>query len=133
MYSGLPPESADFAITGTLLAVLDKSPGGTIGVPATESIIPPGSSVFPFDGGWSGIPVATGTIGWFRIRDTDTDGDSASTTHERIDGTVSDTSGDIILSSVDTIAGQGIIHVEQILLAIDQSETLESMGSGIFV
>lgn len=95
LYSGAQPESADFAVTGDLLAqvTLDGQPwtangsdGGLIfELLGSWAIKPPTAT-------WKLIGSGTGTAGWFRLVGAAEDTGDLSNASPRIDGTV-DSSG----------------------------------------
>lgn len=49
---------------------------------------------------WSGVAVATGTAGWFRIKADASDNDALSTTYVRLDGNISTSGAEMNLSSL---------------------------------
>lgn len=88
IYSGTQPASADDAPTGTLLCTISVN-GTSQGISfadAVNGVLSKNPSEV-----WSGVAIATGTAGWFRL-ETYGDSGSTSTTEERIDGTIA-TSG----------------------------------------
>ena len=54
---------------------------------------------------WSGLAVATGTAGWFRIKGSVTDADGSSTTDIRLDGTIGVTGADFNMGSTTITSG----------------------------
>lgn len=109
LYSGAQPTTADDAATGTLLGHVTLD-GGTFGegvttyglvwdTPANGSISKPSAANWKFTG------LATGTIGWFRIRGNAADNGLSSTTLPRVDGTAGITSGELRLTVLDVVLG----------------------------
>ena len=106
IYSGSQPASADSAATGTLLAKVSKDAGSfthgvstnglQFGVPSGGVISKSGSQNWQYTG------IASGTAGWFRFVGNAADVDSSSI---RMDGSISTTSGDLILSTTTIVIG----------------------------
>lgn len=94
MYTGSQPASGDDAPTGTLLV--------TINLPA-DAMAAAASGVAAKSGTWSGVAVADGTAGWFRIAN------SGAT--RNYDGSVTATAGggDIELDDVSILTGQTVL------------------------
>ncbi len=99
--SGSQPAAGNDAPTGTLLASITlPNPGWSAA----------SSGQIALTGTWQDASAdATGTAGWFRLRQS-ADGGGSSTTDERIDGTISATGGggDMTLDNVSITAGQQI-------------------------
>ncbi len=86
--TGTQPASANDAVTGTLL--------GTITVPAT-AFGAPASGAVAKAGTWSTTAVATGTAGWYRLRNS---GDTI-----RQDGSVGTSGADAIIDNASIVSG----------------------------
>lgn len=54
---------------------------------------------------WSGVAVAGGTAGWFRLKGPATDADDSSTTALRLDGTIASSGGQLIMSPTTMTLG----------------------------
>jgi len=54
---------------------------------------------------WSGVAVAAGTAGWFRLKGPFTDGDGASTSLLRLDGSIASSGGNLIMSPTTMTLG----------------------------
>lgn len=99
IYSGSKPTSPDNAPNGTLLVTVSNA-GTATGL--TWSATAP-AGVISKNGAetWSGTIAASGTAGWFRIRESgDVTPNSSSTTLARVDGTVSTSGADMNLGSL---------------------------------
>lgn len=94
IYTGSQPASADDAASGTLLV--------TINLPA-DAMAAAASGVAAKTGTWSGVAVADGDAGWFRIAN------SADT--RNYDGAITATGGggDIELDDVSILTGQTVL------------------------
>jgi hypothetical protein len=71
IYSGTQPASADFACTGTLLLTITNASGAfTAGAVANglEFGVAASGAISKSSQAWSGVGLATGTAGWFRLR-----------------------------------------------------------------
>lgn len=101
VYSGGAP-AITAAPTGTLLL--------TIVLPATPWAAPAARAVAK-QGNWQANAVATGVLGWFRLKDASgTDADGADNTHQRIQGSVTATGGggDMTVDNVNVATGQQV-------------------------
>lgn len=63
------------------------------------------SGVISKTGTWSGVAVATGTAGWFRLQGSATDAGSTSTTLLRLDGNISTSGANLNMSSTSITSG----------------------------
>lgn len=105
IYSGTPPSSADEAVAGAELVLIDNGGTGT-------KFAEPSSNAIAIAGGetWSVAAIASGTASYFRyvIKATDTGG--SSTTEVRIQGTVGTSGADMIIgnTAIDSGATQTI-------------------------
>lgn len=99
IYSGAPP-AITAAPTGTLLAeiTLPATPWGTAAARAIAK-----------NGTWSVAAVAAGVAGWFRLLDASgTDANGADNTHQRIQGTCGQGTGDLQLDNTNIASGQTV-------------------------
>lgn len=103
LYSGSQPATADTAESGSLLCTITLASGAvataglTFGTAATGSV--PKSA-----GVWSGLVLASGVAGWFRLYGTaGTTG--ASSTEVRVDGNVGVSGSDMVLANSSLVAG----------------------------
>lgn len=95
LYTGAEPTTADAAVTGTLLATISVSGGGTglsLDTTAAAGVLAKSAAV------WSGAIVATGTAGYYRFSAVGDTG-ASSITEERIQGSVGLAGADLNLSS----------------------------------
>lgn len=103
LYSGSPPASADAAVTGTLLCTLSVNGSGTgvtfETIPADGVIAKEPAEV------WQGTNAATGTVAYARLVATSDTGNT-STTANRIQVTVGNTSTDILVANTLLTSGQ---------------------------
>lgn len=101
IYSGTQPANADQAPTGVKLVTMysdgnaaglefDEAVSGVISKKSTET--------------WSGTGLATGTAGWFRLRQP-ADSDALSTTEIRIDGACGTSGAQLNMSSLSIVLG----------------------------
>lgn len=101
VYSGTAPATADAAATGTLLCTYTVSSGGTklsMAASAADGVLTKDSAT------WSGVPVATGTAGYYRhVAAGDTG--ASSTTEARVQGTVGQAGADFLLGSTSFVTG----------------------------
>lgn len=111
IYSGSQPSSADAAVTGTLLCTITVSSGAFVAGAvanglefdaASEGAISKLSTQT-----WSGVNLATGTAGYFRLFANGTDTGVADTTHiyPRIDGAIATAGSELNLSSTSLVTG----------------------------
>ena len=104
LYTGSAPESADDSAQGTEIARLDRSYGSH----AAKHI----GHVLVLSGQWSGDIANSGTVGWWRIKNKNTDTDTGTTPHSefRIDG-----NAELILPTPTVSAGNNLhlslIHI----------------------
>ncbi len=104
IYDGAQPASADAAVTGTLLAKITVGSGAFAFGSATNGL----DFDSPADGviekaaaeTWSGVGLADGTAGWFRLMGNVSDAGGTSTTLARLDGSVGTSGADLNLGSV---------------------------------
>lgn len=120
IYSGSQPADADSDETGTKLATITLSSGAFTGGAATNGLNfgEVASGILAKESGetWSGVGLADGTAGWFRIYDNDyTTG--ASTSAIRIDGAVA-TSGSQFNMSNTAITDGGTTTVDSVALTL---------------
>lgn len=111
LFSGTQPSSADDAAAGTLLAVFysnypTNTAGLSFGTAASGAIAKSGAQT------WSGAGLTSGTVGWFRFQELDTDEATtranallASATDKRIDGSVAVSGGDLAISATNITSG----------------------------
>jgi hypothetical protein len=100
IYSGGQPTTADYTETGTLLATISTTSGtgGLIFGTAAAGQLPKSYDT------WSGVIVAAGVAGYFRIYGTaGTSGSSSS--EKRIDGAIGTVSADMSLSNNSLTVG----------------------------
>lgn len=113
IYSGSQPATADSAPTGTLLAVITVGSGAFSWGQATNGL--------GFDAAvdgvltkataetWSGVGLANGTAGWFRIMGNATDNLASSTTLPRIDGRISTAGAELNLVNTQIVTGVPVV------------------------
>lgn len=101
IYSGAQPASADYTEPGTLLVTITEGSGtamldfGT----AAAGVLPKESAA------WSGLGVAAGVAGWFRLYGTA--GTSGSSSSEiRVDGNVGISGADMTMSNTSIAVNQ---------------------------
>lgn len=108
IYSGSQPAAADNATSGTLLAEITVASGAfshgafTNGLEfgaAASGVIAKNAEV------WSGLGLAAGTAGWFRLTANPTDSGSLSTTLPRLDGNIGTSGADLNMSSTTIVVG----------------------------
>lgn len=107
IYSGAQPASADDAPNGIKLVTLysDGTTNGlTLEASATGGVIEKNASET-----WSGTAVATGTAGWFRMRENGDAGTALSTTAVRLDGAISTSGAQMNLGSLTITNGAPFI------------------------
>ena len=97
------------AFTTTVTTLTATVGAATIsgGVAATNGLTfsLPSAGTLSKSGTWSFNGAATGTAGWFRMKASTTDGDGASTTLVRLDGSVAVSGADMNLSSLSITSG----------------------------
>jgi len=108
IYSGSQPATADAAATGTLLVEVTVASGAFVagafgnglefGDSASAAIAKDASV-------WSGVGLAAGTAGWFRLCANATDAGALSTTLPRVDGSVGVSGADLNMSSTTIAVG----------------------------
>ena len=118
--TGTQPADADSASVGDLLCVVT--------MPVTGYFAAAADKQKGLAGSWSGTVSVGGTPTWFRIKNT-ADIGGASTTLPRIDGSVSDTLGDLVMdlplvSSDDVSISTFYISIEQAFLGLSGTGTL---------
>lgn len=102
IYTGAEPATADAAVTGTLLCtVSDNATGAGLSfeAAAVDGVLAKLSSQV-----WKGVNAATGVAGYFRLANT-SDAGSASTTEERIQGSVGQAGADLNLTNTTLTNG----------------------------
>ena len=108
IYSGSQPATADAAETGTKLVSITLDSGAFVAGAAANGLNfgAVASGVLAKETGqtWSGVGLATGTAGWFRIYD-NTYQDGASTSEIRIDGAVATSGSQFNMSSTAVVTG----------------------------
>jgi hypothetical protein len=97
VYTGSQPADADSATSGTLLCTLTAA--GADNAPLTWATTATGGTITKGTEAWSGTVGANGTAGWFRISPI-ADNGLASTTFERMDGSISTAGAEINLSNL---------------------------------
>ena len=108
IYSGTQPASPDSAVSGTLLMIITKASGAFSFGTATNGLnlgAPAGGVVAKDTDVWSGVGIAAGTAGWFRLMGNATDSLGASTTLPRMDGSVGTAGSDLNLVSTTIAIG----------------------------
>ena len=107
VYSGPQPLNADAAVQGTLLIKITLASGAFTFGTATNGINfdAPSSGVVAKAAAetWSGIGLANGIAGWFRLMGNPTDALGSSTSLPRMDGSVGTVGADLNLSSVNVV------------------------------
>lgn len=104
LYSGTVPSGADSAISGdsTLLCTISVDDTGTgLSFEDTSAV---GALVKETTETWEGTVLANGTATYYRLATTGDDG-TLSTTALRVQGSVGNVSGDMLLSSTSLVAG----------------------------
>lgn len=102
IYSGTQPTLPDDVPVGTKLVTI-YSDGTTTGLgwgTAAAGVLPKATAET-----WSGTVLASGTAGWFRIREAGDAGTSSSTTAVRIDGSIATSGADMNLGSLSLTIG----------------------------
>jgi hypothetical protein len=110
IYSGTQPTDADAAETGTLLCKITKGSGAFTPGTATNGInfdnATGGALLKAAAEVWSGVNVATGTAGWFRLyANAMTTGADATGAALRCDGAISTSGAQINMSSTAMAIG----------------------------
>lgn len=110
IYSGSQPSSPDVAASGTLLCSITLSAGAFVagafdnglefGAAASGAISKASGAT------WSGVAVASGTAGYFRLCANPTDAGGASTSLPRVDGSIGTSGADLNMSSTTIVSGQ---------------------------
>jgi hypothetical protein len=100
VYSGVQPTSADDAPSGTLLCTF-YSDGAALGLEFDDAVA--GVISKKSTETWSGTAVATGTAGWFRMRQAGDSG-ASSTTEPRLDGACGTSGAQLNMSSLSIVA-----------------------------
>ena len=109
IYSGTQPTNADTAFAGTLLLSVTAASGAFVAGAfgnglefgtAASGAISKNTEV------WSGVAGASGTAGWFRLMANATDASGASTSLQRIDGSIGTSGADLNMSSTTITSGQ---------------------------
>lgn len=109
IYTGTQPTTADLAATGTLLITISVGSGTFISGAVTNGLefgsASSGSISKSSAQTWSGVAVASGTAGWFRLYANATDAGSISTSLPRIDGAVATSGAQLNMSSTTITSG----------------------------
>lgn len=111
IYTGYQPATADTAFSGTLLVTISLASGTFVsGAPANGLDFGEASAgvISKASGVWSGVAIATGTAGWFRLYANPADAGGASTTLPRLDGMVSTSGAELNMSSTSIVTGSTI-------------------------
>ncbi len=110
IYSGSQPASANDAATGSLLATIAVDDGAT-GL-TFDPIVTAGTLPKAAGETWSGTAVLTGTAGWFRFNEletnkagTETAAGTGGVSNVCMDGSIAVTGGDINMSNVSVVSG----------------------------
>lgn len=118
IFTGSQPTSADDAETGTLLVTITQNSGAfTPGTEANGLLFGEvAAGILQQEAGqvWSGVAVATGTAGWFRVYD-NAAVTGASTTEPRMDGAVSTTGAQLNMSNT-AITSSGTTTIDAALI-----------------
>lgn len=101
VYTGTQPTLANDAPTGTRLVTF-YSDGSTAGLEWDDSVAGVISKATAET--WTGTAAATGTAGWFRIRQA-SDSGASSTTEPRVDGVCTISGGQLNMSSLSIVSG----------------------------
>lgn len=107
IWTGSQPAAADDAATGTKLVTLYRD-GVSLGI-QFEATAPAGVLQQLSGQDWSGTAVATGTAGWFRMRESGDAGTGTSTTAKRFDGAVGTSGAEMNLGSVAITSGGPVV------------------------
>jgi hypothetical protein len=112
IYTGTQPTTADLAATGTLLLTITSASGAFVGGAVANGLefgVAASGAVSKLSTQtWSGVAVATGTAGWFRLYGNAADEASTpaiSTTLPRLDGAIATSGGQLNLSSTTITTG----------------------------
>ncbi len=104
IYSGVQPASANDVPNGTKLVAVSLDGLGVTGLTfeasATDGQLEKNSSEV-----WSGVGIAAGTAGWFRLREAGDAGTASSTTACRLDGSISTSGGDMTIGTLTVAIG----------------------------
>jgi hypothetical protein len=110
IYSGSQPASANDASTGVRLATISNA-SGLVGL-TFDAIVTVGTLPKLAAELWSGIAGATGTAGWFRFEELDTDkattetsADAGGAADKRLDGSIAVSGADLNMSNVSVSTG----------------------------
>lgn len=108
IYSGPQPQTADSAVTGTLLGLVTKDAGAFVPGSPTNGLTwaaPAGGTVSKSTDNWKFVGLAAGTAGWFRLKGNAVDAGLASTVLPRMDGSVGSAGTDLVLSNITVAVG----------------------------
>jgi len=103
VYSGVQPSSPDAVPNGTKLVTL-YSDGSSAGL-HFEANATAGELEKLASETWSGTAVASGTAGWFRMREATDAGTAASTTAVRLDGSIATSGADMNIGNLTVTNG----------------------------
>lgn len=110
IYSGSQPASANDAATGVRLATIAVS-GGAVGL-TFDAIVTAGTLPKAAAEVWNGTAGATGTAGWFRFHELDTDkstteasADAGGSAVKALDGSIAVSGADLNMSNVSVVSG----------------------------
>lgn len=126
IYSGAQPADADAAATGTLLVVISAAGVLDAGL-SVEDAAATGAIQKTAAEVWSGLGLAAGVMGWFRMiventnqATTVTEAGTLSTTSRRLDGVVAASGGQLNMSNT-TVAVSASQTVSTFTLTLPQS------------
>ena len=109
IYSGSQPADADTAASGTQLVKITESSGAFTHAAEANGLefgdYSSGTISKCADETWSGVGLADGTAGWFRLVANPTDALGASTTLPRIDGSIGTSGANLNMSSTTIVTG----------------------------
>jgi len=112
IYTGTQPTTADLAATGTLLLTITLASatftGGAVAAGLEFGAASSGSISKSASQTWSGVAVATGTAGWFRLYGNAADEATTpaiSTTLPRLDGSIATSGAQLNMSSTTITSG----------------------------
>lgn len=99
LYTGVQPANADLGATGTKLITLTVNDDGATGL-TFESSADNGELQKNPTETWAGHGLASGTLGWFRMRQSGDNGTANSTTAARVDGAIATSGADMNVGSL---------------------------------
>ena len=107
IYSGAQPADANDAAVGTKLAAITNNStatGLTFEASATLGELEKTAAEV-----WSGLGLAAGTAGWFRLREATDSGVALSTTASRVDGSIATSGAQLNLGSLTIAVGAPVV------------------------